>query len=78
MAGPLAFTKNPHQTPRQPHHLGFFCAAFVLFAFVRIGRPLGLGEEPNPGDLMRPFPAGLMRMWSISTLVTSPRTTTPQ
>ena len=25
-----------------------------------------LGEEPDPHELMRPFPAGLMRMWPIS------------
>jgi putative SOS response-associated peptidase YedK len=25
-----------------------------------------LGEEPDPRDLMRPFPAKLMRMWPIS------------
>ena len=29
----------------------------------------GLGDEPDPGDLMRPFPAELMRMWPISTRV---------
>jgi putative SOS response-associated peptidase YedK len=28
-----------------------------------------LGDEPDPCDLMRPFPAGLMRMWPISTRV---------
>jgi len=26
-----------------------------------------LGDEPDPRDLMRPFPAHLMRMWPIST-----------
>jgi hypothetical protein len=26
-----------------------------------------LGEEPDPRDVMRPFPAELMRMWPIST-----------
>jgi hypothetical protein len=26
-----------------------------------------LGEEPDPRDLMRPYPAELMRMWPIST-----------
>jgi putative SOS response-associated peptidase YedK len=26
-----------------------------------------LGDEPDPRDLMRPFPAGLMRMLPIST-----------
>jgi putative SOS response-associated peptidase YedK len=31
-----------------------------------------LGEEPEPRDLMRPFPAGLMRMWPISTRVNNP------
>jgi hypothetical protein len=28
-----------------------------------------LGEEPDPRDLMRPFPAAPMRMWPISTRV---------
>jgi putative SOS response-associated peptidase YedK len=31
-----------------------------------------LGEEPDPRDLMRPFSAGLMRMWPISTRVNKP------
>jgi len=31
-----------------------------------------LGDEPDPRDLMRPFPAGLMRMWPISTRVNKP------
>jgi len=28
-----------------------------------------LGDESDPRDLMRPFPAELMRMWPISTRV---------
>ena len=36
-----------------------------------------LSDEPDPGDLMRPFPADPMRMWPISTRVNKPgRTTT--
>jgi putative SOS response-associated peptidase YedK len=31
-----------------------------------------LGEEADPRDLMRPFPAGPMRMWPISTRVNKP------
>jgi putative SOS response-associated peptidase YedK len=31
-----------------------------------------LGEESDPGDLMRPYPAALMRMWPISTRVNKP------
>jgi putative SOS response-associated peptidase YedK len=31
-----------------------------------------LSEEPNPRDLMRPFPAEPMRMWPISTRVNKP------
>ena len=31
-----------------------------------------LGDEPDPRDLMRPFPAGPMRMWPISTRVNKP------
>ena len=30
------------------------------------------GDAPDPRDLMRPFPAGLMRMWPISTRVNKP------
>ena len=37
-----------------------------------------LGDEPDPRDLMRGFPADLMRMWPISTRVNKPRTTTPR
>jgi hypothetical protein len=42
----------------------------------------GVGEfvndEPtNPRDLMRPFPAGLMRMWPISTRVNKPENDDP-
>src|SRR4051812_47999236 len=32
-----------------------------------------LGSEPDPRDLLRPFPAELMRMWPISTRVNSPK-----
>jgi putative SOS response-associated peptidase YedK len=31
-----------------------------------------LSEEPDPRDLMRPFPAAPMRMWPISTRVNKP------
>lgn len=31
-----------------------------------------LSEEPDPRDLLRPFPADLMRMWPISTRVNKP------
>jgi putative SOS response-associated peptidase YedK len=31
-----------------------------------------LGEEPDPRDLMRPFPAEPMRTWPISTRVNKP------
>jgi putative SOS response-associated peptidase YedK len=31
-----------------------------------------LGDEPDPGDLLRPFPADPMRMWPISPRVNSP------
>jgi putative SOS response-associated peptidase YedK len=36
-----------------------------------------LGDEPDPADLMRPFPAGLMRMWPISTRVNKPENDDP-
>jgi hypothetical protein len=38
-------------------------------------RWLGLG--PDPRDLLRPFPADLMRMWPISTRVNAPRNDDP-
>ena len=31
-----------------------------------------LGEDPDPSDLLRPFPAEPMRMWPISTRVNKP------
>jgi putative SOS response-associated peptidase YedK len=31
-----------------------------------------LSDEPDAGDLMRPFPAEPMRMWPISTRVNKP------
>jgi putative SOS response-associated peptidase YedK len=31
-----------------------------------------LSNEPDPRDLMRPFPAGLVRIWPISTRVNKP------
>jgi hypothetical protein len=36
-----------------------------------------LGEEPDPRDLMRPFPSQLMRMWPISTRVNKPENDDP-
>ena len=36
-----------------------------------------LSNEPNPGDLMRPFPAAPMRMWPISTRVNKPENDDP-
>jgi putative SOS response-associated peptidase YedK len=37
-----------------------------------VGHARWLGEEPDPGDLMWPCPATLMRMWPISTRVNKP------
>jgi putative SOS response-associated peptidase YedK len=36
-----------------------------------------LSDEPDPRDLMRPFPAGLMRLWPISTRVNKPENDDP-
>jgi putative SOS response-associated peptidase YedK len=36
-----------------------------------------LGEEPDPRDLMRPFPAELTTMWPISTRVNKPENDDP-
>ncbi len=36
-----------------------------------------LGEEPDPSDLMRAFPAEPMRMWPISARVNKPENDDP-
>jgi putative SOS response-associated peptidase YedK len=36
-----------------------------------------LGDEPDPHDLLRPFPAEPMRMWPISTQVNKPENDDP-
>jgi putative SOS response-associated peptidase YedK len=36
-----------------------------------------LGDEPDPADLMRPFPTELMRIWPISTRVNKPENDDP-
>jgi len=36
-----------------------------------------LGDEPDPRELMRPFPAAPMRMWPISTRVNKPENDDP-
>jgi putative SOS response-associated peptidase YedK len=36
-----------------------------------------LSDEPDSGDLMRPFPANPMRMWPISTRVNKPENDDP-
>ena len=36
-----------------------------------------LGEEPDPRDLMKPFPSEPMRMWPISTRVNKPENDDP-
>ena len=36
-----------------------------------------LSDEPDPTDLMGPFPAGLMRVWPISTRVNKPANDDP-
>jgi putative SOS response-associated peptidase YedK len=36
-----------------------------------------LSDEADPSDLMRPFPAALMRMWPISTRVNKPENDDP-
>jgi len=36
-----------------------------------------LGDEPDPRDLMRPFPADLMRIWPISARVNKPENDDP-
>jgi putative SOS response-associated peptidase YedK len=39
--------------------------------------PRWLSDEPDPRELMRPFPADLMRMWPISTRVNKPENDDP-
>jgi putative SOS response-associated peptidase YedK len=36
-----------------------------------------LSDEPDPRELMSPFPAGLMRIWPISTRVNKPEKRLP-
>ena len=36
-----------------------------------------LSDEPDPRDVMHPFPADLMRMWPISTRVNKPENDDP-
>ena len=36
-----------------------------------------LGDDPDPRDLLRPFPAEPMRMWPISTRVNKPENDEP-
>jgi len=36
-----------------------------------------LSDEPDPRELMRPFPAGLTRIWPISTRVNKPENNDP-
>ena len=36
-----------------------------------------ISDERDPRDLMRPFPAGLIRMWPISTRVNKPENDDP-
>jgi putative SOS response-associated peptidase YedK len=36
-----------------------------------------LGDEPDPHDLLRPYPAAPMRMWPISTWVNKPENDDP-
>ena len=37
-----------------------------------------LGIEPDPRDLMRPFPSEPMRLWPISTRVNAPQNDDPE
>ncbi|HEY7244101.1 MAG TPA: SOS response-associated peptidase [Xanthobacteraceae bacterium] len=39
--------------------------------------PRWLGDEPDPHDLLRPFPSEVMRMWPISTRVNKPENDEP-
>jgi putative SOS response-associated peptidase YedK len=36
-----------------------------------------LSDDPDPGDLMRPYPSEPMRMWPISTRVNKPENDDP-
>jgi putative SOS response-associated peptidase YedK len=36
-----------------------------------------LGFEPDPRDLLHPYPANLMRMWPVSTRVNKPENDDP-
>jgi putative SOS response-associated peptidase YedK len=36
-----------------------------------------LGPDPDPRDLLKPFPAELMTMWPVSTRVNTPKNDDP-
>ncbi len=42
-------------------------------------RPVWLGEQPgDPGSLLRPAPAGTLRVWPVDRRVNSPRNNGPE
>jgi hypothetical protein len=56
-------------------------APFLVVLWVTKSRPVSLytewvGGEPDPRELLRPFPPELMTMWPVSTRVNTPRTMT--
>jgi hypothetical protein len=59
--------------PQPPHHHGLHRDRRIAD-----GHALRyLGEEPDPRDLMRPFPADRMRMWPVSARVNKPENDDP-
>jgi hypothetical protein len=63
---------NGTQTPDVP--LGLPCPPLILHS-KDYGR--WLSDEPDPSDLLVPFPAEPMRMWPISTRVNKPKNDDP-
>jgi putative SOS response-associated peptidase YedK len=57
-------------------------APFLVVLWVTKSRPVSLytewvGGEPDPRELLRPFPPELMTMWPVSTRVNTPKNDDP-
>src|SRR5438445_7643994 len=62
---------------RRPHSKAEYMTAPERFADSQIPLAPRAPSIHDPRDLMRPFPAGLMRMWPISTRVNKPENDDP-
>jgi len=65
------------RSPRRREREGVRPRALAVGSLAPADGVRGLSEELDPRDLMRPFPAHLMRMWPISTRVNKPENDDP-